>query len=80
MKNEISANIKAIISDYANNDVNDPKYDDMPIRDIIDSIDFVDVTFEIEDKYNIEIDDEAFANMVNLTLKEFIEIVEKKIQ
>lgn len=80
MKNEISENIKAIISDYANNDISDPKYDDMPIRDIIDSIDFVDVTFEIEDKYGIVIDDDNFSNMVNITLKEFIEYVEKKIQ
>lgn len=80
MKNEISENIKSIISDYANNDISDPKYDDMPIRDIIDSIDFVVVTLEIEDKYGIVIDDDNFSNMVNITLKEFIEYVEKKIQ
>lgn len=80
MKNEISENIKAIISDYTKNDISDPKYDDMPIRDIMDSIDFVDITFEIEDRYGIVIDDDDFSNMVNITLKEFIEFVEKKIQ
>ncbi len=48
-----------------------------PLADILDSMDILDIMFEVEDKFNIKISDEDIPSLENLA--DVAQIVEKHI-
>ncbi|MET1056241.1 MAG: phosphopantetheine-binding protein [Pedobacter sp.] len=79
-KNEFITELKAIVTPYAQDPeaLNNITEDTDFIKDLkINSANLVDVVLDVEEKYNIEIDNDSMSRM--LTVKAAIEIIEDKL-
>lgn len=77
---EIQQKLKTIISPYVQNEVNFKilSPDSEFIRDLeINSANLVDVVLDVEDEFDIELDNEEMEKM--LTVKASMEIIQKKL-
>lgn len=79
-KEELIADLKAIVAPYSqDNDALENISEETDfIKDLkINSANLVDVVLDVEEKYEIEIDNDAMAKMLNV--KTAIEIIENKL-
>ena len=80
-KEELLATLKTIITPYVQNKegLEDLNEDTEFIKDLeINSANLVDVILDVEDEFDIEIDNESMEKM--LTIKASIEVIESKLK
>jgi len=80
-KEEIIAELKNIIKPYSEETIALQSIDDDTdfLKDLkINSANLVDIVLDIEDRFNIEIDNDSMAKM--LTVKDTVDIIENKRQ
>jgi len=80
-KEEIIAELKNIITPYSEETIALQSIDDETdfLKDLkINSANLVDIVLDIEDRFNIEIDNDSMAKM--LTVKATVDIIENKRQ
>jgi len=80
-KEEIIAELKNIITPYSEETIALQSIDDETdfLKDLkINSANLVDIVLDIEDRFNIEIDNDSMARM--LTVKATVDIIENKRQ
>lgn len=77
-KEEITVRVKQVLSDKLGHNESDIKDDSNIIEDLgSDSLDSVEIIMDIEDEFDIDIEDEEF-NSVN-TVHDLIHLVEMKL-
>lgn len=78
---QIYKDIKHLITKYAKERPEDIDYDNIINNDIIfDSIGYISFIIAIEDKYNIQIDDEYLSNQEHKSVKQFLNHILYKIE